>query len=83
MGASAIAIGTRLRSIILAEPYANILVDSGVVRVLVGLGADVEAADMSGMRPLHLAAMRGHDDIARFLLRTGAHVNAQDSLEDK
>ncbi len=50
--------------------------DSRVVSLLVDAGADVEACDYTGSRPLHLAAMRGHEEVARFLLWKGAHVNA-------
>ncbi len=61
----------------------TILLHSRVVSALVEAGADVEAADYSGARPLHLAALQGHEDVARFLLWKGARVNAIDRPDQK
>mmetsp|Transcript_14532 Transcript_14532/g.35425 ORF Transcript_14532/g.35425 Transcript_14532/m.35425 type:complete len:471 (+) Transcript_14532:510-1922(+) len=43
--------------------------------------ADVEAKDILGSRPLHVASCYGHLDIISFLLRKGANVNAVDNYK--
>ncbi|CAM9705622.1 unnamed protein product [Ectocarpus fasciculatus] len=52
------------------------------IDVLVGAGADIEAGDMSGSRPLHRAAAGDHNrraspEASLALLQLGAEVNAQ------
>jgi ankyrin repeat protein len=42
--------------------------------MLLAAGADPNAADEAGWTPLHLAAMRGHDNIVAALLAAGAKV---------
>lgn len=49
--------------------YANVL------QALVARGANVNARDHSGWTPLMYAAMHGHPDVTRFLLRHGADPN--------
>mmetsp|Transcript_25718 Transcript_25718/g.43061 ORF Transcript_25718/g.43061 Transcript_25718/m.43061 type:complete len:428 (+) Transcript_25718:81-1364(+) len=43
--------------------------------------ADIEAKDILGSRPLHVASCYGHRDIISFLIRKGANVNAVDNYE--
>jgi hemoglobin len=54
-----------------------------VVRALVRAGADVNACGgVTGATALHMAARRGHVEIARSLLDSGAAVNARDRKGD-
>jgi truncated hemoglobin YjbI len=54
-----------------------------VVRALVEAGADVNAAGgVTRATPLHMAARRGHAEIARTLLDCGAAMEARDSKGD-
>jgi ankyrin repeat protein len=50
--------------------------DVEAVRQLVEEGADVEALDEQGWRPLHIAACDGRVEVARTLLEAGADVQA-------
>ena len=47
------------------------------VKMLVGLGADVNEANDTGWTPLHAAAFRGADPIVQFLVENGARVDVQ------
>jgi len=42
-------------------------------------GVDVNATDAQGMAPLHLAAWRGHKEIAEILIAKGADVNTKEN----
>jgi truncated hemoglobin YjbI len=54
-----------------------------VVRALVRAGADVNACgSVTRVTPLHMAARRGHVEIGRALLDSGAAVNARDRKGD-
>ncbi|MEP7362327.1 MAG: ankyrin repeat domain-containing protein [Acidobacteriota bacterium] len=54
-----------------------------VVRALVGAGADVDACGgVTRATALHMAARRGHVEIARALLDSGAAMDARDSKGD-
>lgn len=54
-----------------------------IVRALVRAGADVNAcANVMRATPLHMAARRGHTEIARALLDCGAAVDARDRKGD-
>lgn len=48
----------------------------GAVRIYLAQGADANAKDKYGYTALHLARMRGHQDIERLLLEKGADPNA-------
>jgi hemoglobin len=53
---------------------------SAIVRALAKAGADVNAAaGVTRSTPLHMAARRGHTEIARTLLELGADPNARDN----
>ena len=45
--------------------------------LLLSKGAKVDAQTESGVTPLHLAARRGYESVAKALLAAGAPVNAQ------
>jgi len=54
---------------------------AAVVRALVQSGADVNASDgVKHCTALHMAARRGHVEIAEALLDCGAEIDARDSL---
>ena len=54
-----------------------------IVRALIRAGADVNGADgVTRATALHMAARRGHTEIARALLDCGAAVNARDRKGD-
>jgi ankyrin repeat protein len=48
------------------------------VRLLVGLGSDVNAVNLMGETPLHGAAFRGVNEIAELLVEKGARLDAKD-----
>jgi ankyrin repeat protein len=48
-----------------------------VMRVLIGKGADVNAANDAGMTPMHFAAQRGSDRIIEFLAAQGARLDVK------
>ncbi|KAK1263128.1 Potassium channel KOR2 [Acorus gramineus] len=47
---------------------------------LINAGADPGKADYDGRTALHLAASRGYEDIARFLIKRGVNVNCIDKF---
>jgi hypothetical protein len=51
--------------------------DVGVMRLLIESGADVNAAQTAGYRPLHQAAVTGREDLVRMLLDAGADKTAR------
>lgn len=51
--------------------------DTGVVRLLIARGADVNGAQTAGYRPLHQAAVAGREDLVRLLLDAGADKAAR------
>lgn len=53
--------------------------DLHVVRMLVGLGLDVNSRSDEKNTPLIFAVLRGHEDVVRFLIEVGADVNARNS----
>jgi ankyrin repeat protein len=52
----------------------------GFTRLLIDHGADVNAQDWHGKRPLHFAASGGHQFLCLELLEAGAEVNAKNHL---
>src|SRR2546430_14807358 len=64
-------------------PYTTLFRSPEVVRALVRAGADVNACcGVTRATALHMAARRGHVEIARALLDSGAEVNARDRKGD-
>jgi hypothetical protein len=51
--------------------------DAEVARLLIERGADVNAAQTAGYRPLHQAAVAGREDLVRLLLDAGADRTAR------
>ena len=51
---------------------------SGVARLLLGHGVDVNGRDVDGRTPLHAAAYSGRDKIVHMLLEHGANIGAED-----
>lgn len=53
-----------------------------IITLLIEQGAEVDAADLTGMTPLHVAATLDRYDQAVLLLDNGAEIEARDSFED-
>ncbi|HOT51462.1 MAG TPA: ankyrin repeat domain-containing protein, partial [Candidatus Hydrogenedentes bacterium] len=49
------------------------------VQVFIGEGADINAADINGFTPLHIAAEQGHVRMVKLLMSRGANVNLRNS----
>ena len=49
------------------------------VKLLLELGANVDAEDKHGRTPLHADAGNGHEDIVKLMLESGANVHAQNN----
>ncbi|DAZ99184.1 TPA: hypothetical protein N0F65_008217 [Lagenidium giganteum] len=64
---------TALMRAIGAKPSRDVLV------LLMDHGAKLDARDNAGNTALHLALMEGHEDIALFLVDTGANPNAKNA----
>jgi ankyrin repeat protein len=47
------------------------------VQKLLEMGANVNAKDLYGYRPIHEACQNGHEDIVRVLLKSGADIKAK------
>ncbi|MBN2582317.1 MAG: ankyrin repeat domain-containing protein [Planctomycetes bacterium] len=61
------------------RPLHNVVSEGlPAVRLLVELGADVNAKGEFGQRPLHRAVLFQATDVARFLVEKGANVNGED-----
>jgi len=58
--------------------YAASRGQTGLLRLLVSLGANINAVDQPGNTPLHRAVENGDLEAAGFLLDQGADVNAKD-----
>jgi uncharacterized protein len=68
--------GTPLRNQALHAALA-ISKEAGIVRLLIERGADVNAVQTAGYRPLHQAAVTGREDLVRILLDAGADKTAR------
>jgi ankyrin repeat protein len=55
--------------------------DTASVKRLIDAGADVNARNLDGNTPLHLACLWGHMDIVRLLIETGAELNTRDDSD--
>ena len=66
------------------EPSPRVLDQRALaaVKVVVDLGADVNAADRSGNSAMHVAAERRFEGVIRFLAEQGAHVDVKNQLGD-
>ena len=53
-----------------------------LIAILVEGGAQIDKAGLYGQNALHVAAIRGDENIVDFLLRKGAKVNEKDSNGD-
>ncbi|XP_078661472.1 2-5A-dependent ribonuclease-like [Branchiostoma floridae x Branchiostoma belcheri] len=53
---------------------------TGIVKLLIQHGADVEARDEFGRTALHLASEYGHTGIVELLIQHGADVTAKDKV---
>lgn len=77
-----IRLGADVDATDLAGPPLNLAAAKGslaMVRILVDAGADLEASgDPAQSRPLHIAALHDHAEIARFLISRGAAPDSRD-----
>lgn len=62
-----------MRQLVVAGPNV-----SQTVLILVEAGADIDARDMVGQTPLHLAAMFGTAEIVQAMADAGSNINAKD-----
>ena len=53
-----------------------IVAKSGMLHAMIQNGADVNAVDEDKQTALHIAACKGHVDVAKVLIQNGADVNA-------
>ena len=54
--------------------------NAAVLETMLACGFETDARDKDNVTPLHRAAMGGHPDAVRVLLKYGADVNAQDGM---
>ena len=54
--------------------------NAGVLETMLACGFEPNARDADNVTPLHRAAMGGHPDAVRVLLKFGADVNAADGM---
>ena len=57
--------------------YAAMEGHANVVRMLLEVGAEIDARRDGGVTALHFAAERGREDVVRLLIEAGANVNAK------
>ena len=73
-----------LKDFINLEDQLHFASESGLTekaKILIGLGADVNAKDQNQRTPLHKASANGHSEIAEILLQNGAEVNALNEFD--
>ncbi|XP_058801164.1 putative ankyrin repeat protein RF_0381 [Phymastichus coffea] len=65
---------------ILSRTKVELTSDSDMVHLLIKQGCDVNATNILGFTPLHLAAMTGCMTVVKGLLKYGADVHCKDSI---
>ncbi len=55
--------------------------DTGLARLLIEKGADLNARDNHQQTPLHWAAKKGHTDTVRLLIENGVDLDAKDNYQ--
>ncbi len=53
-----------------------------IVRLLLAAGAEIEAQNRRGLRPLHMAALNGYDTLVELFIDKGAEVNIKDNEDE-
>ena len=53
-----------------------------IVRLLLAAGAEIEAQNRRGLRPLHMAALNGYDTLVELFIDRGAEVNIKDNEDE-
>ena len=73
-----------LKDFINLEDQLHVASENGVTekaKILLGLGANVNAKDGNQRTPLHKASSNGHSEIVEILLQNGAEVNALNEFD--
>ena len=73
-----------LKDFINLEDQLHFASENGLIekaKILIGLGANVNAKDGNQKTPLHKASSNGHSEIAKILLQNGAEVNALNEFD--
>jgi len=83
MGAYSFALLFTLSSFAVAGSLSEAVKDGNFERVksFITEGSDVNVSNENGLSPLHMAAYKGHKDIAELLILSGANVNAGDKRD--
>ena len=73
-----------LKDFINLEDQLHLASENGLTekaKILIRLGADVNAKDQNQRTPLHKASSNVHSEIAEILLQNGAEVNALNEFD--
>ncbi|MES2789669.1 MAG: ankyrin repeat domain-containing protein [Planctomycetota bacterium] len=70
-----LSFGIRNTTLLHAAAYDG---KADIVKLLLALGANVNARHTNGRTPLHLAANKGYLDVIEILVRNGADIEAKD-----